>query len=385
VARQAAGSVRDALSALDQVVSFCGKDAGDEDVEAVLGALPAARVDELLQHIAEADAAGALTTLRSSEDRGDDPVRFAEALMGRLRDLSVLAAVGQDAGLVEAGEEELKELDTMASRLGEDALLRLFQIAVNVGPALRHSRHPRILLELTALKMLRAADLTSLAELAANLSGPQAPAGGGGNAPARGRPAPPPGRSAAPPAPRPQAPPPAAPRSQAPSSPAVPATPGPQATSSLAGPAGTSHTSGPKQDLDMNRLRSVVENLRPAVAAFLEHSEGSLSGNTLSLMFQPRHSFFKKSVEMAANFDALKQAVAETLGAGIEIQLGLAERDQPPPQPMPEKEADQRKRLMEEASGQPAVRSLRNVFGAEIVRIQPANSTPDTNPRENDS
>lgn len=135
----------------------------------------------------------------------------------------------------------------------------------------------------------------------------------------------------------------------------------------------------------MNRLRSAVEHLRPAVAAFLEHSEGSMNGNTLSLMFQPRHSFFKKSVEMAANFDALKQAVAETLGAAVEIQLGLAERDQPPPQPMPEKEADQRKRLMEEASGQPAVRSLRNVFGAEIVRIQPANSTPDPDPRETDS
>jgi DNA polymerase-3 subunit gamma/tau len=162
VARQASGSVRDALSALDQVVSFCGKDADEEDVEAVLGALPATRVDELLQHIAEANAAGALTALRSSEDRGDDPVRFAEALVGRLRDLSVLAAVGQDAGLVEAGEEELLELDAMASRLGEDALLRLFQIAVNLGPALRHSRHPRILLELTAHKMLMAAHLPTL-------------------------------------------------------------------------------------------------------------------------------------------------------------------------------------------------------------------------------
>jgi DNA polymerase-3 subunit gamma/tau len=377
VARQASGSVRDALSALDQVVSFCGKDADEEDVEAVLGALPATRVDELLQHIAEANAAGALTALRSSEDRGDDPVRFAEALVGRLRDLSVLAAVGQDAGLVEAGEEELLELDAMASRLGEDALLRLFQIAVNLGPALRHSRHPRILLELTALKMLKAADLTTLAELAATLSETPVPAAGGGNTPSRSRPATAPGRSAAPPAPRAEvrrsAPTPASRKAAAPAPPAAP--------SETTRPA----SSAPAQDLDMNRLRTVVEKLRPAVAAFLEHSEGSLTGNTLNLMFQPRHSFFKKSVEMAANFDALKQAVAETLGAGVEINLGLAERDQPPPQPMPEKEADQRKRLMEEASGQPAVRSLRNVFGAEIVRIQPANSTPDPNPRETDS
>ena len=135
----------------------------------------------------------------------------------------------------------------------------------------------------------------------------------------------------------------------------------------------------------MNRLRSAVEHLRPAVAAFLEHAEGALADNTVLLTFQPRHSFFKKSVEMEANMEALKKAVAETLGSGVDVQLGLAERDQPAPQPAPEKEADQRKRLMEEASEQPAVRSLRNVFGAEIVRIQPANSVPDTNPRENDS
>ena len=382
VARQAAGSVRDALSALDQVVSFCGKEAADEDVEAVLGALPAARVDELLLHIAEANPAGALTALRSSEDRGDDPVRFAEALIGRLRDLSVLAAVGADAGLVEAGEEELQELNAMASRLGEDALLRLFQIAANLGPTLRHSRHPRILLELTTLKMLRAADLTTLADLAANLAGQPAPATGQGNAPPRSRLSPAPARSSAPRGAG------AAPTARAGTTPAAApraSTPGTAPAPGAATPPPGKASSAPTRDLDMNRLRSVVEGLRPAVAAFLEHAEGTLSANTLHLTFQPRHSFFKKSVEMPANIEALKKAVAETLGDGVDIQLGLAEQDLPAPQPAPEKEVDQKKRLMEAASEQPAVRSLRNVFGAEIVRIQPANPTPDTNPRESDS
>ena len=137
--------------------------------------------------------------------------------------------------------------------------------------------------------------------------------------------------------------------------------------------------------LDMDHLRAAVENRRPAVAAFLEHAEGALVDGVLHLTFQPRHSFFKKSVEMPANAKALQQAIQEVLGDGVTLRLGLAERDLPAPAPSPEKEADQRRRLLEDARSQPAVRSLRNVFGAEIVNIQPANPTTDISTRETES
>lgn len=362
VARHAAGSVRDALSALDQVVSFCGTEADDTDVEAVLGSLPAARVDELLLHITGGNPGGALSTLRSAEDRGDDPARFAEALLARLRDLSVLAAVGADTDLVEAGEEERREMAAMAEKVGEDALVRLFQMASQLEPALRHSRHPRMLMELTALKMVRAADLTPLSELAARLAAPggaaPSPATGSG-AGARRRPSPPaPGTAKAPAGKQP-----------------APATKPPRATA-------TAPTGSP---LDMDRLRAAVESRRPAVAAFLEHAEGTLTDGVLNLTFQPRHSFFKKSVEMPANVEALQQAMEEVLGNGVTLRLGLAEKDLPAPAPAPEKEADQRRRLLDDAKTQPAVRSLRNVFGAEIVNIQPADTPKDISSRETES
>jgi DNA polymerase-3 subunit gamma/tau len=348
VARQAAGSVRDALSALDQVVSFCGTEAGDADVEAVLGSLPAARVDELLLHITGGNPGGALRTLRSAEDRGDDPTRFAEALLLRLRDLSVLAAVGADTDLVEAGAEERRELAAMAEQVGEDALVRLFQMASQLEPALRHSRHPRMLMELTALKMVRAADLTPLSELAARLTAPGAAGRGPETSPGGG-----------------------SRRSRA----ARASTrPDQQAAAASAG-----------KPLDMDRLRAAVENRRPAVAAFLEHAEGTLTDGVLHLTFQPRHSFFKKSVEMPANAEALEQSMQEVLGDGVTLRLGLAARNQPAPAPAPEKEADQRRRLLEDARKQPAVRSLRNVFGAEIVNIQPANPPTDVSSRETES
>ncbi len=369
VARQAAGSVRDALSALDQVVSFCGAEAADADVEAVLGSLPAARVDELLLHITSGNPGGALSALRASEDRGDDPARFAEALLLRLRDLSVLAAVGVDTDLVEASAEERKELAAMAEQVGEDALVRLFQMASQLEPALRHSRHPRLLMELTALKMVRAADLTPLSELAARLMAP----GVTGSLPA----------ASPPPSPRPQAPP-ANTGAGAARGPGT-AAPGDSNPRPAPGPANPSQTTAAGSALDMDRLRAAVENRRPAVAAFLEHAEGALVDGVLHLTFQPRHSFFKKSVEMPANVEALQQAMREVLGDGVTLRLGLAERDLPAPTPAPEKEADQRRRLLDDARNQPAVRSLRNVFGGEIVNIQPADPRSDAGSRETES
>lgn len=370
VVRQAAGSVRDALSALDQVVSFCGAEAADADVEAVLGSLPAARVDELLRHITGGNPGGALSTLRSAEDRGDDPARFAEALLLRLRDLSVLAAVGADTDLVEAGAEERQELAAMAEQVGEDALVRLFQMASQLEPALRHSRHPRLLMELTALKMVRAADLTPLSELAARLTAPGAP----GPLPA----ASPAARSPRRPAP------PTSTRAGASKGPGTTA-PGDSPPQPATGPGHRSAGATTGNALDMDRLRTSVEARRPAVAAFLEHAEGWLADGVLHLTFQPRHSFFKKSVEMPANAEALQQAIQEVLGDGVTLRLGLAERDLPAPAPAPEKEADQRRRLLEDARSQPAVRSLRNVFGAEIVNIQPANPPTDISTRETES
>ncbi len=359
VARVASGSLRDALSALDQLVSFCGPSMADEEVEAVLGALPAARVDALLEAVATGDAPAALGALRASEDRGDDPARFAEALLARLRDLAVLKAAGADSGLVEATAEERDELSALAGRFGEDDLIRLFQMAAQLEPALRHSRQPRTLLELTALKMVKARGLTPLAELAASLGGGGtmggAPAGGGRPGGATRGGGPPPGRTAR------QAAPHAPPPSAAPASPP---------------PAGA---------VDLAPLRAAVESVKPAVAAFLDHAEGRMADGHLLLTFQPRHSFFKKSVELPGNLEALQRAVRDVLGPDMGVHLGLEERTGSEPEAPPaETDSDRRQRLLEAARSEPAVRSLASVFGAEIVDIKPLDPEAEPPPQESE-
>ncbi|MFQ5669673.1 MAG: DNA polymerase III subunit gamma/tau [Acidobacteriota bacterium] len=350
VARQASGSLRDALSALDQLVSFCGTSIDPDAAEALLGALPPSRVDDLLRSVAAQDAPGALRALQVSEERGDDPFRFAEALLARLRDLSVLRAAGKDTDLVDADPEERQALLELTGSFAEDDLVRLFQMAAQLEPTLRHTRHPRTLLELTALKMVHATGLTPLADLVTRLGG-GAPGGTGDRAPAP---------SAPPALPRKAAPPPRP-------TDALRARPAPR-------PGG----------LDMDRLRAAVEEKRPAVAAFLEHAEGSLDGDRILLSFRPRHSFFKKSVDLPANRAALEAAAERTLGRKVEIRLELAEREKGPPPPPAETPQHRRERLLEQAGGQKAVRAVAQIFGAQIADIQPLDPGSPTPPPENE-
>jgi hypothetical protein len=135
----------------------------------------------------------------------------------------------------------------------------------------------------------------------------------------------------------------------------------------------------------MAALRRAVEGVRPAVAAFLEHAEGVLAGERLVLSFQPRHSFFKKSVEIPANLEALTGAARQVVGTGVSVELVLAERDRPAPEPVRESDEDRRRRLMQDAMGEPAMQTMRNVFGAEITRIHPVEPAAEPGGQESET
>jgi hypothetical protein len=137
--------------------------------------------------------------------------------------------------------------------------------------------------------------------------------------------------------------------------------------------------------LDLAPLRGAVEAIRPAVAAFLEHAEGRMEADHLLLTFLPKHSFFKKSVEMPANMEALQKAAATLFGADLPVRLGLEERaGAAPPPPPRESDSRRRERLMEVARDEPAVRSLASVFGAEIVDIKPLEAADEPSQQESE-
>jgi hypothetical protein len=124
-------------------------------------------------------------------------------------------------------------------------------------------------------------------------------------------------------------------------------------------------------DVDLGPLRAGVEASRPAVAAFLEHASARLEGGTLQVEFRPRHSFFKKTVEMATNFEALEAAARRLYGPATAVRLALVERAETAPEPAPRPRTEPtRNPMLERVQSQPAVQALADIFGAEVVSAE---------------
>jgi DNA polymerase-3 subunit gamma/tau len=233
IARQAAGSVRDGLSLLDQVIAYVGDGKLTRDVVAdVLGVADRRLLVELAGCVLARDPAATLRLLARAADGGVDLGQLSRAFLGFLRDLEVAARVKDAADLVDATPDELKELEALAAQAAPGVTPVLFDRWARLVDEASKSQTPRLLVEMAAVDLCAAEPLLPIGDLLERLDELEARLSGGAPAPRAGgtgggssRPAPPAASSAAP---RSWATPPAA--GTAPSAPAP-------APSSPAGPA----------------------------------------------------------------------------------------------------------------------------------------------------
>src|SRR5690348_12601584 len=157
VVRAGAGSVRDSLSILDQLLA--GSDESGLSYEravALLGYTDASLLDEIADAFAAADGAGVFRVVNRVIEGGHEPRRFAADLLDRLRDLIVLAAVPDAAeiGLLDLAPDRAELMARQAERFGQAGLTRAAEI-VNTGlDQMRGATSPRLLLELTCAQVL---------------------------------------------------------------------------------------------------------------------------------------------------------------------------------------------------------------------------------------
>ncbi|RKS75410.1 DNA polymerase-3 subunit gamma/tau [Motilibacter peucedani] len=157
VVRAGRGSVRDALSVLDQLMAG----AGDEGVTyalatALLGFTDDALLDAAIDAFAAADGAQVFTVVDRVIEGGLDPRRFAEDLLERLRDLVVLAAVPEAAGslLSHCPEDRLERMRHQATRFGAAGLSRAADLVSAGLTEMRGTTTPRLQLELICARIL---------------------------------------------------------------------------------------------------------------------------------------------------------------------------------------------------------------------------------------
>jgi DNA polymerase-3 subunit gamma/tau len=157
VVRAGAGSVRDALSVLDQLLGGADSDGVSyRQATALLGYTPDSLLDEFVDAFAVGDAGGVFACVDKVIEVGQDPRRFAEDLLRRLRDLVIVAAVPDalTSGLVDVAPDQADRLSTQAASLGPGELARAAEVISAGLTDMRGTTAPRLHLELMCARVL---------------------------------------------------------------------------------------------------------------------------------------------------------------------------------------------------------------------------------------
>lgn len=157
IARAGAGSVRDSLSVLGQVISGSGPD-GVTYAEAVLqlGMTDATLLDETIDSLATHDGAALFIVIDRVMEAGHEPRRFVTDLLERLRDLIVLQNVpgAVETGLIDAPDDQVAREIEQARLFGAAELARAADVVSETLSALKGATAPRLQLELMVARLL---------------------------------------------------------------------------------------------------------------------------------------------------------------------------------------------------------------------------------------
>jgi DNA polymerase III subunit gamma/tau len=157
VVRAGGGSVRDSLSVLDQLLGGADESGVSyRQAAALLGYTPDSLLDEFVDAFAASDAGGVFACVDKVIEVGQDPRRFAEDLLRRLRDLVIVAAVPDalTSGLVDVAPDQAERLTSQAASLGAGELTRAAEVIATGLTDMRGTTAPRLHLELMCARAL---------------------------------------------------------------------------------------------------------------------------------------------------------------------------------------------------------------------------------------
>src|SRR6202167_2354390 len=185
IARMAEGSLRDALSLLEQTRAYCGEKIGAEEVRALLGVVPDDALEELVEAITAGSADRALALVHTFKKEGRNLQHFWREAIRHMRNLLIARVSGADSDLIAATADQRPALAKAAAEFSEEDLTRFFQILLQTDDDLRRKPDPRVHLEMGLLRLVNASRLAPLEELLAEVRN-GVPAARVGGAPTRG-------------------------------------------------------------------------------------------------------------------------------------------------------------------------------------------------------
>jgi DNA polymerase-3 subunit gamma/tau len=389
IARMADGSLRDSQSALDQVIAYCGSTVKDEDVRTILGVLDRDLLAGFVEKVADKDASGLLELVDQVLESGHDPALFLANLTEQVRDLLLMKIVPDPVKSLGLAQDEVSAFAALKERFSQEDLLRILDAIAREEARIRYSPQPRYLLEALAVRLCHLTHLEPLEELLARF--PDSAAGASAAAPGK------------PPASRPEKPGPGRASAPAPASgdsgvsiePLALPTDMPPALDLPAAAGGEQQASGadeapapdapaaPARGEEEPEVRKQVEAIlerihteRSALWGFLSHASFfDLTGDAFIISLPEDKALFRASIERKEYLAVIRAVVESVTGKRLEVRVqeaGPLPADAPPALTTAPAADEKKRRLMEEASKSPAVRSLLDLFEGEITEIEEA-------------
>jgi DNA polymerase-3 subunit gamma/tau len=416
VARAAEGSMRDAQSALDQVMAFAGNTITEEDVSTVLGLVGRDLLFDLIEAVADEDGPRAFALADRAVESGHDLKLVIRDLARVVRDVMILSVDPARAGDGELAEGELERLKQLSGRFSREDLLRAFDLVAKLEQDVKVAAQPRFHLEMALVRWVHLRKLVPLAALLDGLPGcggglpapalaprsaPAAPAvparpigrppvpmasapavppaatpgpSAATSGPSAATPAPSPGASAA----RPSPPPRGAPRASAPAS--TPAS-GPAASASP--PAGAANPPGPPSPRDLlvdDVSEAALARFREAFLGEVKRSRGQADWG---MVFLPARrvevavgsvTFVYETLPkmLATRFEGLRPGLSElaTSLAGRPMTVTCRVEGGPTVAAPTTAQQGEKERLKAAVMAEPAVQALLDVFPADIRDVE---------------
>lgn len=184
------GSLRDALSRLEQAIAAFGSRLQGAEVRRLLGSAPRSMVEEVFRAVREQHRENVLAVVEKLTGEGYQLPQFCSQLVRAVRNLLVIRVAGPQPSLLEASPEEIERLTEMAQPFSEESLMRYLEILLGLYQELRYSLEPRFQMELGLLKLVDAEKLVPLEDLLARMESLAASASSAEGSESRSRPRP---------------------------------------------------------------------------------------------------------------------------------------------------------------------------------------------------
>jgi DNA polymerase-3 subunit gamma/tau len=171
------GSMRDALSIMDQAIAGCGNKLKGEQVRGLLGSVGPEILEELMGAVARNASDEALRLLDKQIMEGHNPAHLARQLVRMLRNVLVAKVAGDDSALLQISADERARAGRIAGEFSEEDLARFLQIMLRTFDELGYRQEQRFHLELGVLKLVHAQRLLPLEQVLTQVSGATAKPG----------------------------------------------------------------------------------------------------------------------------------------------------------------------------------------------------------------